>query len=419
MAVIEKKIELLPWQLKLINSNSKIAGLYTARGAGKTFYLSVEALTSLVNQERCVIFAQNYKALSMNIFTAILKRCQENAVKATFHAGNMTITYGKGIIYGFTYENINAVRGATEIHKLLLDEIAYAPIELLSTAAPCLRGVGGSIIRFASSPRKGSYWDRQIKENKEWDVITGIKMTDNTKLSEEDFELMRASITDENQYRQEILGEILDDEVQFIVLSYKDYPLYHKGNNGIRRLGIDCAGSGADYNVFVVTDDNGILEKLKIQMADTYKLHSTASELIKKWNIKVVNIDTTGGFGNGLYDMLKYSTHNVSINGINFAQKPKNDCYVNARAEMYFEMANKVRNGFYVEDEEIKTELSYTTYNINNSGKTLLVPKAEIKEILGRSPDTTDAFCLSLYESDNQYISPSESLNIALKFASI
>ena len=423
MAVIEKEVSLLPWQLQLMTSDARVAGLYTARGAGKTFYLSVEAMVSLVNQERCIIFAQTHGALIMNIFAAIMKRCEENGIPAEFNEGKKIITYGKGIIFGFSYENVDAVRGATEIHKLLLDEIATAPANLLSVAAPCLRGVGGSKIRFASTPRKGSYWDRQIKETPEWFVITGIKMTDNTKLSKEDFDLMQSAIKDENQYRQEVLGEILDDDIKFCVISNKDYPLLNKGQSGIRKMGIDCSGSGDDYNVFVVSDDNCILEIYKEQKCDTYKQFAIAKDLIGKWDVKMVNIDTTGGFGNGLYDMLRLGYPKVCINGINFGQKSKSDSYANARAEMYFEMADKVRNGFYVgntgDEATIREELSFTSYNVNSTGKTILVKKEAIKEILGHSPDTTDAFVLSLYEpSKVPNISPSESLQVALKFSS-
>lgn len=329
----------------------------------------------------------------------------------------MTITYGNGIIFGFTYANVNSVRGATEIHKLLLDEIAYAPTDILSVAAPCLRGTGKvSKIRFASSPRKGTYWDRWIKETKELDVVMNIKMSDNTTLSKEDLALQAKAITDKNQYRQEILGEILDDDIPFCVISQKDFPLFYKGQYGNRRLGVDCAGSGADNNVFVVSDDNGILEIVKENQADTYKMYAIANELISKWNIDIVNIDTTGGFGNGLYDMLKMNYDNKRINAVNFGQKPINDCYANARSEMYFIMAEKVREGFYVNDNDIRNELSYTSYSVNSKGKTILVPKEQIKEIIGHSPDSTDALCLSLYEPQANTISKEKSLSIALGF---
>lgn len=123
-----------------------------------------------------------------------------------------------------------------------------------------------------------------------------------------------------------------------------------------------------------------------------------------------------GGFGNGVADMLEHN--NFSVGRINFGQKPLKDTYVNARAEMYFQLVEKIKGGFYVDNETIREELSYTTYLINGSGKTLLTPKNDIKELIGRSPDTSDALALSIYENE-EFISPAQSLNIAMKFISV
>ena len=119
--------------------------------------------------------------------------------------------------------------------------------------------------------------------------------------------------------------------------------------------------------------------------------------------------------------MLKHNVSNIEVNGINFAQKATNEnVYLNARAEMYFNLADKIREGFYIDDDKIKEELQYTTYQINGSGKTLLCPKANIKELIGRSPDTSDALALSLYDIKPLFdISPNESLNIAMRFVNI
>ena len=61
------------------------------------------------------------------------------------------------------------------------------------------------------------------------------------------------------------------------------------------------------------------------------------------------------------------------------------------------------------------------SYKIGNNGKTQLESKAIVKELLGHSPDTADAFVLSTYEKDEKpiYSSPTESLNIAMKFVGI
>jgi hypothetical protein len=82
---------------------------------------------------------------------------------------------------------------------------------------------------------------------------------------------------------------------------------------------------------------------------------------------------------------------------INFAQAAYNkDLFPNARTEMYLELAKAVKNGFYVNDI-VKEELLAQSVFINNKGNQQLVPKEEVKKILGHSPDLCDAVALALY----------------------
>lgn len=424
--VIEKtedgiQINLMKHQRAALNSKKQIAGIVGSRACGKTIYMSVEAFLEIVKGGRVLVLAQNYKSLKLNIFREIQNRFYEAGLKPEVNTSEMSIRFGNGELYGFTYEAIDSTRGLTEISLLLLDELAYAPVNLLSTVTPCLRGTEhGSRMRFGTSPKKGSIWNKWFKDpTVDKDMFTAT-MFENTELSEEDIELQKKAIKDEAQYQQEVLGVILDDDVQFGIIRVADYPTVRKAPCGQRRLGIDCAGSGADYNVFVVVDGSGILEKVKIQNADTFALFNTADRLIRDYEVKTVNIDCTGGFGNGLKDLLMMNRPGLLVYGINFGQKPKDETYLNARAEMYFNLASKIRDdGFFVDDVDVREELQYTTYEINAAGRTYIVPKQSIKELIDRSPDTADALALALYDSAESVISPSEALGIAMRFATI
>lgn len=349
------------------------------------------------------------------MFREIEERFRECGLTAQINYNQKTIKFGTGELYGYSYENIESVRGLSNCSMLILDEFAIAPINIFETAAPCLRGsTRPKRIIFGTTPRKGSIWNKWFRDTSvDKDVFTAT-MYDNTELSEEDYKLQENAIKDDAAFQQEIMGAILDDNVEFGIIKQNDYPINKKQPYGIRKLGVDCAGSGGDYNVFVVADDTSILEIVKEQIADTYRLYNIANELIQKYDIRRVNIDATGGFGNGLVDMLHHNKAGLIVNAINFGQKAIKENYVNARAEMYFNLADKIREGFYIDNDQIKEELQYTTYQINGSGKTLLVPKANIKELIGRSPDTSDALALSLYDLDS--MSPTQSLNIALEF---
>ena len=414
------RINLMKHQLAARGSEKQIAGIVGSRACGKSIYLSVEAFLEIVQGKRVIVMAQNYKSLKLNIFREIKNRFIEAGLEPDVNLSEMSIKYGNGELYGFVYSALDSTRGLTEVSLLLLDELAYAPANLLATVSPCLRGAGGSRIRFGTSPKKGSIWNKWFKDSSiEKDLFTAT-MFDNTELDEEDYELQKKAIKDEQQFRQEILGEILDDDVEFGIIKQLDYPTIRKPSAGIRRLGIDCAGSGADNNWFTVVDDTGILEQYYIQVANTFKMNSIATDLIRKWDVRRVSIDVTGGFGNGVYDMLTENNPGLNVIGVNFGQAPISKDYLNARTEMYFNVAEWIKEkGFYVDDQRIREELQYMTYDINAAGRTFLCPKSTIKELLGRSPDASDALALALYDTGVTAISPAESLGIAMKFIGI
>lgn len=410
------KIELLPHQLKAHNSSKAIAGICGGRALGKSFYLSLEAMWALIAGKKVMIFGDNYKTLKLTLFKEVLNRFKSVGLVPKVNIGEMSIKYGDGELYGFTYQHIDAARGLTEVHLLLLDELALAPPELLPTVAPCLRGTGTkSLIRFATTPRASSYWNKWFKDpTVDKDLFTGT-MFDNYKLTQDDFDLAKNSIKDEKLYRQEVLGEIFEDDVDFAVISFRDFPTIKQNSYGSRYMGIDCAGSGADYTVFIVADNTGILDKVKIEKADTFQLHTIGKQLVDKWGVRKIRIDVTGGFGNGIQDMLKMSCPLADVIGVNFGQKAIEEHFANARAEMYFNLVDKIRNGFYIDDEEIKEELTNTTYVINGSGKTILTPKKDIKELIQRSPDSADALALALYDKEIG-LSPAESRAVAFGY---
>ena len=68
---------------------------------------------------------------------------------------------------------------------------------------------------------------------------------------------------------------------------------------------------------------------------------------------------------------------------------------------MYLEAAKEIKGGFYVNDN-VKEEFIAQELTINSKGKPQLVPKIEIKEVLGHSPDYSDATALAIYAMNHQ-----------------
>lgn len=355
---------------------------------------------------RIIALAQNFKALDEVLFTQILARLDEMEVPYHFHRQSMKITYGEGVIYGASYVKLDTIRGLSNISLAVCDEAAIAPSSLFSTLSPCLRGEGiEPRIRLLSTPRRGSWLNLYIKEHPDSVEVIHAKTTDNPIITEKQLNIMKESIVNESLLKEELDGEILDIDSDSSIVQLKDYPRIDTGlTSKFYYLGIDLAGLGCDNNVLTVVSKFRIEEQIKIQVADSLHLCEVSENLIRKWNIKCTYIDVTGSTSCGLLDLLKAKHHDVV--GINFANAPYDkDRYANARAEMYGETSIAIKEGLYIANDDIKTELSYTTCFINQSGKLQLVKKSEIKELIGHSPDEADSFALGVYAMNHGSIS--------------
>lgn len=397
---MEFTYKLLPVQKALMNARKPIAGIYSGRGVGKTYILSIMITMAILKGEKSLCFSQNFKSLSTNLFEEVIQRFNELGIVPNYSKGSMTISYKQGKALGFTYCSPDACRGQTRCHNLFLDEAALMPNDLMAIAAPCLRGEGiQPKIRFCSTPRMGCSFNTLVRENMNkgaWDVFTAV-MRDNKFLSEESLSMAEQAITDPLMRRQELYGEILDNVIENCIVNISDFSSECRGSGGRIVCGIDFARYGVDSTCFTIRNDYEILEQIKLSCADTAKICSEFRRLDSKYHFDNVFEDATGGFNIGFHDTMKV-THANKLNEVNFGGKPLNPQDANTRTSMYFNMASAIQNGFFVNDKKYKDlfeEIKNTSYIINNAGKRALIPKQDIKEILGRSPDSCDSLALT------------------------
>ena len=371
------------------------------RGFGKSFVASLLITINFLQGKRIIALAQNFKALNEVLFQEIRNRLEELEIPARIDSHAMKITYGNGVIYGASYEGLESVRGLSKISLAVCDEAALSPPKLFETLTPCLRGDGiTGQVRLLSTPRRGSWLNLYCKEHSDNVEIITARTSDNKMITEEQIKLMKATIVNPEIARQELEGVMLDIDSDASVIQLCDYPSYDSGRTADNYMGIDLSGLGADNNVFVVSNQYRIEEIVKVNKADSFELLNVAERLIQQYSVKGTFIDITGSTSNGLYDLMKSKNH--AVLGINFAQKPFEDRYNNARCEMYLELSKAVKDGLFVSNQDIKTQLAYTTVSVNNTGKFQLCKKEEIKEAIGHSPDEADAFALSVYAMNHK-----------------
>lgn len=400
-------------QLEFVNSDARFTIFNAGRSSGKTFAASLIAARALLSEKKVIVFAQNFKALSENLMVAIDERLSE----MTGHLGkiykfNPTLqkfTYGKGAIYGMSYENIETCRGFTDIEVAIYDEIAIAPANLLSTVAYCLRGKNIKPRQYAmTTPRFGTWWNKFLKDNQDDRTIKIIHSTvfdlnkkgndDESVITQEQIDNMIKSTLDENMLRQELYGELIEDNSTGVLFSTRllsNAPKFTQRNNEGYAIGIDCSGLGKDSNVIVVRNQNEILDIVEKKVASNSELCSIVRGLILthgKANLSHIAIDEA--YGLDLHERLSEAGVNSVI--VPFGGKPNNAAYANKRSEMYISLKKGISEfGLKGITDELFRELQATKYILNNSNKIQIIPKDEIKLAIGRSPDIADALALT------------------------
>lgn len=414
------EIKLLKHQLALLNSQKNIAGIVAGRGSGKSIILSLIIALEVIKGHNVLALSQTFRTVKLNLMKEVCARLNDIGVEYERNLGDMTITCKGGTIYFFSYESLDSTRGVTECRLLACDEIALAPNNLFEIVAPCCRGDFTPKIRFCTTPNAMTGWNNYFKShNDEVEIITGCTMYDNKFISKDAIKVVEDSFTDERMRQQEMYGMILDAEVTdslFPSSIFMDKPLFDDDNNYI--VGIDCSGSGRDATQIIVRNSYRIVEKATLDSADGYKVRNTLVNLYVKYKFKDIYLDNTGGWAMGVIEAMRDSS--FILHPINFSAKASNELYLNQRVEMYDNLSKAIKNGFYVDDVEIKEELKYVQAFINKSGKKQLISKEEIKEIIRRSPDSADALAVSFaIDGTQNYFTQEENLGIALKFVTI
>lgn len=158
-------------------------------------------------------------------------------------------------------------------------------------------------------------------------------------------------------------------------------------------MGVDVARFGLDSSVIAKRQGLVAFPMDVMRGYDGVQGAGRVSRLWGEWSADACFVDDTGGFGASWIDQLKVLGRTPI--GIHFAGKSDTEKYANKRAEMHFKLAEWVKaGGVLPDDDELQAELTAITYSFNGD-KMILQDKEQIREILGRSPDKADALALT------------------------
>ena len=185
-------------------------------------------------------------------------------------------------------------------------------------------------------------------------------------------------------------------------LAPKDY-----GSADIR-MGVDVARGteGGDKSVIVVRQGRKVLHIEKHQTLKEEFLAAQVKRVKSKFKTTREFIDITGGYGETTLLILK-KLGVYSAVGISFGKKAlKEHAYANKRAEMWWELKGAIEDEKHPldlpEDDNLIQELESMLYKFDKKDRILMFSKELLIAIIGRSPDTSDALCLTYANVDGK-----------------
>lgn len=405
------KKQLSQWQKSFIldGFDDPLRIACTGISSGKSYALSVWIVLQCIKKPglRGIIIAQTYRALTLVLIREIKNRAAEFGITVKHNKSNNELEFANGsILFGFSADNPDAILGLTEIDMLCIDESAYCNEEIYNNARDRQRGSKYKpMTRLISSPnsteRVQNWFSALCKKYN--NCVVRATALDNPFTSDEfKQELKDRYVEGSNLYRQQVLGEILDVDVASQIIFRNQFPPSKTDEDKDKYFGMDASGMGADSDMYVVIDKYGMVDQEERKEANIFEKCTTVTNLYEKYHIKTGNCDLTGGYGQGTYDMV--TEKGYDLGGINFAQKAIDfEKYPNARTEMYMELAKAIREGFWV-NNTVKEEMIAQSAFINNKGQIQLIPKDDVKKIIGHSPDLCDAVALAVYAMNHNNV---------------
>lgn len=196
----------------------------------------------------------------------------------------------------------------------------------------------------------------------------------------------------------------------FKPIDLSPYPDFFLNSLG-KTIGADIARRGDDKSVFIIQDGGHVVDVQAYFFQDIAETTGRLINCVNEHRPNEVILDITGGWGAGVHDFLLRADipEIVEVTGVHFNQVPREQKWSagNARAEMYFNLAERFRLGEITIPlhKALIEELSWIKYKFHaESGKVYIEPKEECKKINKRSPDHADALALAFYRSPNAQI---------------
>ncbi|MDD6087767.1 MAG: terminase family protein [Desulfovibrionaceae bacterium] len=304
----------------------------------------------------------------------------------------------------FGADNPDALRGMY-FDSVVLDEVAQMKPEIWAEIIrPALADREGSAL-FIGTPKGINLFsemyhraaEAQAAGDPNW-LALSFPVTQTTALKPEEVERLKEELS-ENTWRQEMLCDFNassdDSLIPLDVVSEG-----RRAGHGMKPdhfsplvLGVDVARFGDDASVIFPRRGKLAMMPTVLHKVDNMTLADAVGEKMARLLPQGVYIDNGGG--GGVIDRL--TSLGLAVSGVHFGGRAlDSERFHNRRAEMWFRLAEWLKNGGALPDlEALAGDLSAIRYFYDSTGKMKLESKEDIKARIGRSPDLGDALALT------------------------
>lgn len=174
--------------------------------------------------------------------------------------------------------------------------------------------------------------------------------------------------------------------------------------DGEKYISADIARYGSDKMVIMVWSGFRVVEIFTLAKSSITETAQTIKDLQIKHKVPVTNIIADeDGVGGGVVDIL--GCKGFVNNSKAMPEDGQIVEYQNLKTQCYFKLANMIQsNSIYINCndgviiDDITKELEQVKRDkIDSDGKLRILPKEKVKELIGRSPDYSDALMMRMY----------------------
>lgn len=161
-------------------------------------------------------------------------------------------------------------------------------------------------------------------------------------------------------------------------------------------IGVDPARFGDDRTSIILRQGRVAFGLQSYSKKDTMEVVGIVHNLINELSPTKVFVDV-GGLGAGVVDRLNELGHRDLVVAVNAGSKPLNPIYFNKRAEMWGEFKAWLQEyPVQIPDSDsLHADICGIRYTFDSNSRLIMEKKADMKKRGIRSPDESDALCLT------------------------